>query len=134
VAEQLTDLEEENKAARQALVELEREVLRLRAKESGVSAKELAKTYKILPVELHELLKDDMEDDRMDGKPKGWLSNLTSVFQSEKPDNEAKQALATNAPGPAEKVLVQADKALEEKRRQREAENAESNDQKTTKK
>lgn len=128
VAEQLNDLEEENKAARQALIELEREVLRLRAKESGVSTKDLAKTHKILPAEVYELAKEDIDDGKVEKKPQGWLSNITSLFQSEKPDEEAKQALATNSPGPAEKVLAEADKALEEKRRQREAEEAGRND------
>ena len=125
VAEQLGDLEEENKAARQALIQLEREVLRLRAKEKGVSSAEIAKSHKILPAEVYEMVKEDKDDDIDIEKPKGWLSNITSVFSKDDTDTEAKEALATNAPGPAEKLLKQADEALEKKRKQREAEQAE---------
>ena len=125
VAEQLSDLEEENKAARQALVELEREVLRLRAKEKGISSADFAKSYKILPAEVYELVKEDEEDTATIQEPKGWLSKITSLFSRDETDKEAKEALATNSPGPAEKLLQQADKALEERRRQREAEQAE---------
>lgn len=131
VAERINDLEDENKAARSALVELEREVLRLRAKEKGISNSELAKTQKILPAEVYELVESDKDDDGAVERPKGWFSNITSVFRSEEPDEEAKQALATNSPGPAEKLLQEADKALEEKRRQREVEAAEESDPKT---
>lgn len=126
VAERLNDLEDENKAGRQALVELEREVLRLRAKEKGISGTEFAKTHKILPAEVYQLVKDDESDAGVIEKPKGWFSNITSVFRNEETDEEAKQALATNTPGPAEKLLQEADKALEEKRRQRDAETAET--------
>ena len=124
VAEQLADLEEENRAARLALVELEREVLRLRAKEKGISSVELAKTKKILPPEVYEMIKEDKDGADIAEKPTGWFSNITSVFSKEEPDTEAKEALATNSPGPAEKVLQQAEKALEEKRKQREEEEA----------
>lgn len=131
VAERINDLEDENKAARQALVELEREVLRLRAKEKGISGTEFAKTHKILPPEVYQLVKDDANNDETIEKPKGWFSNITSIFQTEQADEEAAQALATNSPGPAEKLLQDADKALEEKRRQREAEKAEQSDSKS---
>lgn len=124
VAERINDLEDENKAARQALVELEREVLRLRAKDKGVSGAELAKAHRILPAEVYELVKDDAESNNATEKSKGWLSSITSVFRNEEPDEEAKEALATNSPGPAEKLLKEADKALEEKRRQRDLEEA----------
>ncbi|KAK5940715.1 hypothetical protein PMZ80_007132 [Knufia obscura] len=126
VAEQLGDLEEENKAARQALIQLEREVLRLRAKEKGITNAEIAKSYKILPAEVYEMVKEDKDDENEIEKPKGWLSNITSVFSKDEPDKEAKEALATNSPGPAEKLLKQADEALEKKRKLREAEQAEA--------
>lgn len=127
VQEQLSDLEEENKAARAALVELEREVLRLRAKEKGANGTEAARREKILPAEVYELVKEDKLDGTTTEKPKGWFSGITSVFsKSDAEDEEAKQALATNTPGPAEKLLQQADKALEEKRKQREV--AEANE------
>lgn len=119
VAEQLSDLEEENKAARLALVELEREVLRLRAKDKGVGSAELAKTSRILPQEVYELVREDKDSEVEVDKSKGWFSDLTSLFTKDEPDEEAKKALATNSPGPAEKLLQEADKALEEKRKQR---------------
>lgn len=122
VQEQLSDLEEENKAARAALIELEREVLRLRAKEKGVSTAELAKSKKILPAEVYEMVQEDKADGAAPEKSKSWFSSITTAFSREEaPDEEAKQALATNSPGPAEKLLQQADKALDDKRKQREA-------------
>lgn len=130
VAEKLNDLEDENKAARQALIELEREVLRLRAKEKGLSSTEFAKANKILPPEVYELVKDDRENDEVEEKPKTWFSSITSIFQGEKADQEAKEALATNSPGPAERLLREADRALEEKKRQREVEDAEASSSK----
>lgn len=125
VAERLNDLEEENRAGRMALVELEREVLRLRAKEKGISSAELAKTKKILPPEVYEMVKEDNDTTTAVEKPSGWFSNITSIFSKEEKDAEAQEALATNSPGPAEKVLQQADKALEEKRKKREEEEEE---------
>lgn len=125
VAERISDLEDENKAARQALVELEREVLTLRVKDKSISNGDLAKARKILPAEVYELVKSDNEDDGSDDTPKGWFSNITSVFRSEKVDEEAEKALATDSPGPAEKLLQESDKVLEERRRQREAEEVE---------
>lgn len=129
VAEQLSDLEEENRAARQALVELEREVLRLRAKDRGISGTELAKSQKILPAEVHEMVQEDLEATPVE-KPKGWFSGVTSIFVKEEPDLEAQEALATNAPGPAERVLKEAEQALEQKRRKREIENEQQNNDK----
>ncbi len=121
VAEQLSDLEEENKAARQALIQLEREVLRLRAKEKGASSGDIAKSSKILPAEVYQMVKEDKDEHTEVEKPKGWLSTITSVFSKDDSDQEAKEALATNSPGPAEKLLKQADEVLEKKRKQREA-------------
>ena len=125
VAESLSDLEEENKAARQALIQLEREVLTLRAKEKGVSSAEIAKSYKLLPPEVYEMVKDDKEDENEVEKPKGWLSSISAVFSKDDSDKDAKEALATASPGPAEKLLKQSDEALEKKRKQRDAEEVE---------
>ena len=114
VAERLNDLEETEKAARLALVELEREVLRLRAKEKNGKP---PATGRILPKEIYE---EDKEDDKA-SKAGGWLTRLTSMISTNKEDQEAKEALAKNEPGPAEKILVQSDKLLEEKHKQQEA-------------
>ncbi|KIW19685.1 hypothetical protein PV08_00259 [Exophiala spinifera] len=110
VAERLNDLEESEKAARRALVELEREVLRLRAKEKN--GKQHSST-RILPPEIYED-KDEEEEE----KPVGWFARLASLVSKETPDKEASEALDKNAPGPAEKILVASDKVLEEKHKQ----------------
>lgn len=110
VAERLNELEESEKAARKALVELEREVLRLRAKEKNGKASD---TVRILPPEIYA---EDKDEDKKE-KPAGWFARIASLVSRDKPDEEATEALATNTPGPAEKILVQSDKALEEKRK-----------------
>jgi len=110
VAERLNELEESEKAARKALVELEREVLRLRAKEKNGKA---SNTVRILPPEIYA---EDKDEDKKE-KPAGWFARIASLVSRDKPDEEATEALATNTPGPAEKILVQSDKALEEKRK-----------------
>lgn len=112
VAERLNELEDSEKAARLALVELEREVLRLRAKEKNGRPTSPAR---ILPKEIYE---DRAEEEE---KPAGWLSRLTFLFSSDQDDKEAKEALAKNQPGPAETILVQSEKTLEEKRKQQQA-------------
>lgn len=111
VAERLNELEESEKAARKALVELEREVLRLRAKEKNGKP---AGNVRILPPEIYE---EDTEDEEPE-KPKGWFARIASFVSSEKKDEEAKEALVQHKPGPAEKILVETEKALEEKHKQ----------------
>ncbi|KIX98967.1 uncharacterized protein Z520_05428 [Fonsecaea multimorphosa CBS 102226] len=114
IAERLNDLEESEKAARTALVELEREVLRLRAQENN--GKPTA-TIRLLPKEIYQ----DKEDEKP-AEPTGYWSRLTSLISFNKGDKkEAKEALAENEPGPAERILVQSDKALEEKHKQQKA-------------
>lgn len=125
VADQIADLEEENKAARLALVELEHEVLRLRAKEPPHNSTQSTRAQRILPEEVYDLLNEDKLEDTRGDAAKGWFSSLASLFTKEEVDQEAKTALDTNSPGPAEKLLQQSDKALEERRKQREAEDTE---------
>lgn len=108
VAERLNELEESEQAARRALVELEREVLRLRAKESNTKTKGV----RILPPEIYEEKEEEKEE------PTGIFARISAWVSSEKADSEAKDALATNRPGPAEKILVESDKVLVEKRKQ----------------
>jgi optic atrophy 3 protein len=112
VADRLNDLEESENAARMALVELEREVLRLRAKHN------MDTTKRILPKEVYEAKEEEAE------VATGVLSRIGSLFRSQAAveDKEAQEAIETNSPGPAEKVLVKADRELAEKRKQREAE------------
>ena len=108
VADRLAELEESEKAARRALVELEREVLQLRAKNSTGTTNSSMK--RILPRDIWDVAeKDENEDDE---KAKSWLSRIAAYISSR--DTEK----ATNEPGPAEKILVQSDAALAEKHRQ----------------
>jgi optic atrophy 3 protein len=123
VADRLNDLEESENAARMALVELEREVLRLRAKNNMDTSK------RILPKEVYEPKEEEEE------VSKGWLTRIIS-FTNRQPseDKEAQDALENNSPGPAEQVLVKADRELAEKKRQREVEIAQQQAQATASK
>jgi hypothetical protein len=110
VADRLNDLEESEKAARKALIELEREVLRLRAKDKGGKA---STGVRILPEEIYEVEKDDDKDSR----PVGWFARISSWASRGSEEKEAEEALATSKPGKAEQILLEADKALDEKHR-----------------
>lgn len=108
VADRLAELEESEKAARRALVELEREVLQLRAKNStGTNSSSMRR---ILPRDIWDVPEKDENGD--DEKAKSWLSRIAAYISS----REAEKA--TNEPGPVEKILVQSDAALAEKHRQ----------------
>lgn len=66
VAERISELEESEKLSRKALVELEKEILRLRAKSGQGSGSK----QRILPKEVRELEeKEELEEDR---KSQGW--------------------------------------------------------------
>jgi optic atrophy 3 protein len=106
VADRLAELEESEKAARRALVELEREVLQLRAKHSTGTTHSSMK--RILPRDMWDVPEKGENDDE---KTKSWLSRIATYITSR--DTEK-----TNEPGPAEKILVQSDAALAEKQRQ----------------
>jgi hypothetical protein len=107
VADRLAELEESEKAARRALVELEREVLQLRAKKA--TATTTSSTKRILPRDVWDVPeKDENEDDE---KAKSWLSRIVTYISSRDSDK------ATNEPGPAEKILAQSEAALAEKHR-----------------
>lgn len=107
VAERLNDLEESENAARRALVELEREVLRLRAKE-GNSKSANSKNGRILPREIYEEKEEEKEE------PTGIFARISAWVSTNKADGES---VEVNDPGPAEKILVESDKALAEKRK-----------------
>lgn len=107
VAERLAELEESERAARRALVELEREVIQLRAKNStGTTTSTL---QRILPREVWDV--EDKDEGNDDQVSQGWLSRIGTYFSSK----EASQA--TSSPGPAEKILDDSDAALAEKHR-----------------
>ena len=113
VAERLSDLEESEKAARLALVELERELLHLRAKEKDGKP---STTVRLLPKAIYEEDKDERKEERS-----GWFSRITSFVSSGQDNRAAQELLAKDEPGPAEKILVESDRALEEKRKRQEA-------------
>jgi hypothetical protein len=107
VADRLAELEESEKAARRALVELEREVLQLRAKNStGTNSSSMRR---ILPRDIWDVPEKDENGD--DEKAKSWLSRIAAYISSRDAEK------ATNEPGPAEKILVQSDAALAGKHR-----------------
>lgn len=108
VADRLAELEESEKAARWALVELEREVLQLRAK--NVTGSSTSPMKRILPRDVWDV--PDKDENKDDGKTKSWLSRIASYISSRDSDHSAAE------PGPAEKILVQSDAALAEKHRQ----------------
>ena len=126
VADRLIDLEESERAARRALVELEREVLRLRAKEARGLAGDTQPERRILPRSVYEV--EEREEREEEEQTKGWLKRIVNYISYRdgggKSDQEATAALATNAPGPAEKILIRSDLALDAKHRAAEAEKA----------
>jgi optic atrophy 3 protein len=108
VADRLTELEESEKAARRTLVELEREVFQLRAK--NVTGSTTSDMKRILPRDVWDVPEKDENKD--DEKTKSWLSRIASYISCRDTDKP------TDEPGPAEKILVQSDAALAEKHRQ----------------
>jgi optic atrophy 3 protein len=111
VADRLGDLEESEKAARRALVELEREVLALRARHE----KSINRPVKrILPREIWE--QEEKEESEDETGARGWLSRISSYILSKKDG-----ATAGDGPekaGPAEKILAASDAALAAKHQQ----------------
>lgn len=110
VDERLNDLEETEKATRRALIELEREVLRLRAKERNGTQNA---PVRILPPEIYE-----EKEEGTDEKPGGFFTRIASWISQNKADADAEAALIQDGPGPAEKLLVESEKALEQKHKQ----------------
>lgn len=108
VADRLAELEESEKAARRALVELEREVLQLRAKNATGSSTSPVK--RILPRDIWDV--PDKDENKDDEKTKSWLSRIAAYISSRDSEKQSSE------PGPAEKILVQSDAALAEKHRQ----------------
>ena len=78
VAERIAELEEYEKSARKGLVELEKEILRLRAKD----VKSSAKKGRILPKEVYEL---EEKEEGLPEKPKGWFSWFRNASDNEDP-------------------------------------------------
>jgi optic atrophy 3 protein len=111
VADRLGDLEDSEKAARRALVELEREVLALRAKHEKNTNKNVKR---ILPKEVWVQEEKDETEDAAESQ--GWLSRISSYILSKK--DGAGEGNAVSEPGPAEKILSASDAALAAKHQQ----------------
>lgn len=75
VAGRITELEESEKAARRALVELEKELLRLRAKEKGLFAPH---TKHILPKEIWAVEEQEEEDN--EAQLTGWRTWMSRLW------------------------------------------------------
>lgn len=108
VTERLAELEESEMAARRALVELEREVLQLRAKNATGSSTSPVK--RILPRDIWDVR--DKDENKNDEKTKSWLSRIAAYISSR--DSEK----VSSEPGPAEKIIAQSDATLASKHRQ----------------
>jgi myosin-1 len=108
VTDRLAELEESEMAARRALVELEREVLQLRAKNATGSSTSPVK--RILPRDIWDV--PDKDQNKNDEKTKSWLSRIAAYISSG--DSEK----LSSEPGPAEKIIAQSDTSLTGKHRQ----------------
>lgn len=105
VADRLSDLEESERAARRALVELEKEVLALRAKHEKNTNRPVRR---ILPKEVW--VNEEEGKMEQDEEPQGWLSRISAYFMSRK--DVAGDRDATSEVGPASKILAASDAAL----------------------
>ena len=108
VADRLSDLEESERAARRALVELEREVLALRAKQAKNPNKPMRR---ILPKEIW--VQEEEDETENDLKPRGWLSRIFEYIMSK--NDAAGERDAMSEVGPAARILAASDTALAEK-------------------
>ncbi len=92
ISDRLSDLEEGERAARRALVELEREILRLKGQNSTANAKPQGR---ILPKEVWELeAKEEKEDEE---KARGWLSRVAAYMSGKKSEgSEGSEALSSS--------------------------------------
>ncbi|KAI4134334.1 MAG: hypothetical protein LQ347_001608 [Umbilicaria vellea] len=89
VAGRITELEESEKAARRALVELEKEILRLRAKDKGIFAPH---TKHILPKEIWAVEEQEEKEDEAQSAGWGpWMRRLwPAAGTASEPDIPAK--------------------------------------------
>ena len=111
VADRLGELEESERAARRALVELEREVLVLRAKHEQGAKKPVKR---ILPREIW--VQEEGEEKEDEAQTQGWLSRISGYILLKK-DPAALEDAAMEA-GPAEKILAASDEALAAKHKE----------------
>lgn len=96
VADRISELEESEKSARTALVELEKEILRLRARDG----READSNQRILPRELWDV--EGMKEEDQPREPQGWFSWIRSRSQANV--HEVASAAKTIAGGVGENV------------------------------
>ena len=94
VAERLEELENYEKAVRHGMVEMEREIIRLRKKAGETPPRQ----YRILPKEVYELEEREEGDDK---PQKGWFARIADYVSRTK-DDEARQASTTEEAPQAE--------------------------------
>lgn len=127
VADRLAELEESESAARKALVELEKEVLALRAQHQKPENKNKVQK-RILPKEIWAVPDARTEDEAT--MHESWLSGIArSIFH--KPSSQ-ELGVERDSPGPAEKVLAASDAALAAKHRQAAFSAASNSEEKNT--
>lgn len=107
VSDRLAELEESEKAARRGLVELEREILRLRAKEGKV-----ATNKRILPREVYEV--EAIEETEDEAKNQGWLGRIASYVRGKKGNEDSDTAAEQKAPDPPKAPVEPTVKSSEE--------------------
>ncbi|KAL9129809.1 MAG: hypothetical protein Q9217_001846 [Psora testacea] len=88
VADRITVLEEYEKSVRKGMVELEKELLRLRSKEGSGPMTQ----GRILPMEVYEL--EEKEEGKLEER-KGWLSWITSISRSNRAESKAESKTTT---------------------------------------
>ena len=81
VADQIEELQKENKLLRKGLIEVDKDLTSQRGK-SGISP---GNNHSVLPKELHTIEEEEDEDDR--AKSRGWVPWVRGLFQSNKNPN-----------------------------------------------
>jgi hypothetical protein len=95
VSDRLAELEEGERAARRALVELERELLRIKATENKTNIKQ---QRRILPREVWEL--EEKEEQEDEEKARGWLSRVAAYLSGSKGGDAERSEAASSSNQP----------------------------------
>lgn len=119
VKDRLDDLEESERAARQALIELEKEVLELRAQHPEIHKEARPR---ILPKQVYEPPSEDNETDEVS---KSWYSRIAQyIGTKDYPAPEPVEPAEQKPQGPAAKILAESDRVLDERHKKQAAEDA----------
>lgn len=95
VAERISELEETERTSRRALVDLEKEILRLRAK----AGEPKPAKGRILPKELWDEQQEEGDEPQ---RPKGWLSWIPWLGSKQVPEESQRQGAQSTTPPPSE--------------------------------